>query len=285
MSKVQDLISGSEPEPETSYAMEVLTSQPSVVGLAGSVAVGAALLVATASAPVAAVPLLAAAAAESLALLFVPSNPSFRQSVDRRKRAERREQRRENLTEELSRKVDQSDSKLQQYFRMRERLESLQRLAKTRGAALSFEQLESLDEATVDYLALWLALLAMEEHYNSTDASKLERRLTDVEVQLEGDVSQADRKHLEKARSDIQSMLRRRESSRNRSLSIETAMMSMADAYEEVYQRIVANPGSSADVTSALDSAVDHLRVEEELDLAVDNELAGLLASRRAAQQ
>ena len=61
-------------------------------------------------------------------------------------------------------------------------------------------------------------------------------------------------------------------------------MLSMADTFEEVYQRVVANP-ASADVTEALDDAVERMRVEEALDFAVDTELEDLFKKRRAKKQ
>jgi hypothetical protein len=279
VSKVQDLVAGDEEE-DVSYLREMLTSQASIVGVSGAVALGAILSIPM-GVGVGAIPIVAAVAGQSIAALFVPSSPAFRSHIDRKRRRERRERRRQNLIDELSSKVDPNEPKLKGYFRMRERLESLQRLADSRGAALSDTQLESLDEASVDYLALWLALLAMQEH-GSSDVGALQQRLAQVHEQLAVVSSATDRKHLERAQSDLENMLRRRDSVRSRSLSVETAMLSMADAFEEVYQRIVANPSSASDVTRALDEAVDHLRVEEELDLAVDRELEALMSSRRA---
>jgi 3-dehydroquinate dehydratase len=167
-----------------------------------------------------------------------------------------------------------------QYLRMCEHVLSLDRLAHSRGTAFGENQIESLDEATVDYLAMWLALLAMIEHRGRDDGRSLRKKLTQVEHQLESSTSAVDRKHLERAQSDLEAMMRRRDSVKSRALSVETAMMAMGDAFEEVYQRIVANPGSASDVNHALEDAVQRLRVEEELDLAVDSELEALLSGR-----
>jgi hypothetical protein len=282
MSRIQDAIAGQEPEQKPNYLMEMLTSEASVVAMAGSVTAGAALML-VAGPAIGALPILAAVAGESLAALFVPSSPGFRASVDRRHRTQRRERRRTNLENELATKVTRDESKMKRYQRMRERVSSLSRLVKDRSAALGETQIESLDEATVDYLALWLALIAMNDPQTLQEEDGLKRRLALAEKQLKEASSPVDRKHLERAHQDLTAMLRRRESVRSRALSVDTAMLSMADAFEEVYQRIVANPSSTTDVSYALDEAIEHLRVEEELDLAVDQELESLVARRRQA--
>jgi hypothetical protein len=269
MSRIQDAIAGQEPEQKPNYLMEMLTSEASVVAMAGSVTAGAALML-VAGPAIGALPILAAVAGESLAALFVPSSPGFRASVDRRHRTQRRERRRTNLENELATKVTRDESKMKRYQRMRERVSSLSRLVKDRSAALGETQIESLDEATVDYLALWLALIAMNDPQTLQEEDGLKRRLALAEKQLKEASSPVDRKHLERAHQDLTAMLRRRESVRSRALSVDTAMLSMADAFEEVYQRIVANPSSTTDVSYALDEAIEHLRVEEELDFVVD---------------
>ncbi len=264
------------------YLKEMLISQPSVLGTTGAIAAGA-LLSIPFGLGVGVIPVLGAMAAQSIAALFVPSSPSFRESVDQRKRRERRVRRTDHLIGELQSRAHHADSRWNTYNRMIERLDSLRKIAGNRGSGLATRQLEDLEDATVDFLALWLALLSMYEHQRSVDPAGIRRRIKDIDQRLETVSSAVDRKHLEKARGDFEGVLLRRESVRTRATSVEAAMLSMADAFEEVYHRIVANPSSEADVTSALDSAVEHFRVEEELDLAVDRELEDVLSKGRAA--
>jgi hypothetical protein len=270
-----------EEEEEVSYLREVVFSQASIVGVAGAVAIGAVLSIPL-GVGIGAIPVIAAAAAQSLAALFLPSSPVFRAMIDRRKRKERREQRRERLLTELRARTKPEHPHWGRYERMMERGRSLWSLSERGGGGFD-AQMDSLAESTVDFLGLWLALLAMEEHLRDTDPNELERRLRAVDKQLEEVKTAVDRKHLEKAKADLEAMLRRRESLRTRTMTMDTAMLSMASAFEEVYQRVVAQPGALADLTAELDQALDELRVEEELDLAVDGELDRLLASRRSA--
>ena len=59
-------------------------------------------------------------------------------------------------------------------------------------------------------------------------------------------------------------------------------MLSMVDTFEELYQRVVTNP-TSGDVSVQLNDAVERMKVEEQLDLAVEAELADLFAPGRKA--
>lgn len=273
-----------EPEPEeVSYLREVITSQASVVGLSSAVVLGAVLSIPL-GVGLAAVPVIAAVTAQSLAALFLPSSPVFRAMIDRRRRRERRKQRQESLLAELSNRADPNDPNWDRYHRMVDRGRSLWTLAeRSDGAATYDAQLEALADVTVDFLGLWLAVLAMQEHHELTDAKALEKRLRTVEKQLEEVSSAVDRKHLEKAKADLEGMLKRWESLGTRAMAMDTAMLAMADAFEEVYHRIVASSGSSGELAEELNRAVEQLRVQEELDMAVDDEMERLLASRRSA--
>ena len=271
------------PDADANYLKEMVTSQASVLGLVGALGLGAVLSIPL-GIGVGAIPIIAALAVEGIAALFVPSSPVFREFVNRRKRAERRDAVRAHLVEELERRARPDSKRWRTYNKMLDRLDSLRQIASSRSTQLSDRNVEDLDDATVDYLGLWMAWLAMRERWDDVDDKGINRRLGEIRAQLAEATDAVDRKHLQKAESDLSRILERRKSLWGRAAAVEAAMLSMADTFEEVYQRVVANPGSS-EVTEALDEAVERMRVEEALDFAVDTELEDLFKKRKAKQK
>ncbi|MCP4809105.1 MAG: hypothetical protein GY913_13190 [Proteobacteria bacterium] len=270
-------------EKDVNYLQEMVTSQVSVLGLVGALGLGAVLSVPL-GLGIGAIPIIAALAAEGVLALFLPSSPVFREFVNKRKRMDQREAVRTHLLEELASKARPDDKNWRTYERMRERLSSLKSLAGNRDTSLSGRNVEDLDSATVDFLGLWVAWLAMRERWEDVDERGINRRLGEIKANLGQTDDAVDRHHLEKAASDLERILARRKSLWGRAASVEAGMLSMADTFEEVYQRVVANP-NSADAAAALDEAVERMHVEEQLDFAVDAELEGLLKKRRAGQR
>jgi hypothetical protein len=166
---------------------------------------------------------------------------------------------------------------------MRARLESQKELVKHRDSAMSDDDLERLEDASVDYLGLWLARIVMAERRNTVDVRKIQRKIAEIVDQLQRSEGAVEIRRLEKARDDLERILKRQEELWTRETSVEAAMLSMADTFEEVYQRVMTNP-KSVDVAAQLNEAVDRMKVEEELDFAVDAELGDLLRKRKAAQ-
>ena len=269
-------------EEDVNYLREMVLSSESGYGLLAAITAGA-LLSIPLGLGVGALPLLGYAAAESIAALFVPTSPVFREYILRKKRRERREASEAHLVEELQQRTEPAAAQWSTWQRMKDRLRSLDQLAQSRDTGLSARDVERLEEATVDYLGLWLAWLVMAERYRNTDPAKVERKVREITKELERDqVGAVERRRLEKAREDLSGVLDRHKSLWARAMALEAAMLSMADTFEEVYQRVVAHPMSS-EVSRELDEAVERMKVEEALDLAVDAELDVLL--RRRAHQ
>ncbi len=267
---------------EVSYFKEMVTHQASIGTMLGALSVGA-LLSIPMGLGIGAIPVLVAIAGQSIAALFVPSSPVFRKWVDDRKRGERREKAREHLIEQISSRVSENDANWAAYQRMQQRLDSLKTLAESRSSGLDQRMVEQLDDATVDFLGLWLAWLTLRERWDSVDERTLKRRIRQIDAELEkGQSAAVESHHLNKARADLQGILERRQSLWGRAASLEAAMLAMADTYEEVYQRVMANP-SASDVKVQLQEAVERMRVEEQLDLAVNTELSSVLDPKKRA--
>ncbi len=271
-----------EPE-EPSYLVEMLKTPPSKFGAIGALGLGAILSIPF-GLGLGAVPLVVYAAGAAIASMFVPGSPAFRDKVDARRRAERRGAVRAHLTEELLARVDVHAPHWSTYNRMRERVASLESVARSASTRLNQRNVESLDDSTVDFLGLWLAALTMWERWEEIDEDALKPRIAEIEDSLEEMTSDVDRKHLLKARAELMALLDRKKSLWSRATAVDTAMMTLADQFEEIYQRVIRNPNANS-LGEDVRSAIDRMRLEEEIDLEVDADLGPLLLSRRERER
>jgi len=270
-------------EKKTSYVKEMVTSQPSFYGFFGSLAAGSVLAIPF-GLGVAALPLLAYGAGTSIAAMFIPNHPAYRARVDARKRRQRREQARSHFEAEVQAKQRQHEPRWHTYQRMRERVSSLQEIAKSRRSNVSAGDIEQLEDATVNYLGMWLSLLGIEEWSQTANDRTLRRKLEQVDERLEQVKSSAERQRLLKARADFDRALTRRSQLGARKAQIDAAMLVLADTFEEVYQNVMANP-ESANVGEQLQEAVERMHIEESLGEAIDEELDELVTKRASAQR
>ena len=144
-----------------SYVREVLTSQTNLYAGLGSLALGVVLSIPFGFG-IGALPLIAFAAGDILAALHIPSLPTFRDKVDRRWRARSRQASREQLMLEIQKRAGKRAlpaATLRTYQRMYERVQSLYQRAETGHGRLAYRDVEQLDDVSLEYLALWLALL------------------------------------------------------------------------------------------------------------------------------
>ena len=264
----------------SSYVKELLFHPLNGYGLLGALATGA-LLSIPFGIGIGALPLVAFATTDAIAALFVPGSGQFRAWVDRRKRRERREATRAHLVDEIRSRVADAHPNWSAYHRMLERLKSLGEAAKRRKTALSEVDLERLDDATVSYLGLWMALLLIEERKDTMDDRQLERSIKQLDAQIEAAKSSLERARFQQAREDLLRVKERREGLTSQEASVRAALLSMVDTFEEVHQQIVTAP-TSGEAKEHLQGAVDRLRIEERLEVGIDQELADLFRARRA---
>jgi hypothetical protein len=258
---------GAEP---VSYLKEMVTHQYSLYGLLGSLALGT-LLAFPYGFGAAVIPLLCFVAGEAIAALFVPNSSLFRDRVDRKKRQERREQARAHLIAEIRRRV-QDDPSWDLYYGMCERLASLRAMVRSRPkSSVSSSDIERLEDATVDFLGLWLGRLTMHERLEALDEGALEVRLKAVSAQL-AEAQAHNRPPLMRAKTDLERILMRRERLMARQTAVEAAMLALADTFNEIYQGVMTRL-DSGDIAQQLQEAVERLHIEEDLDLGLDQDL------------
>jgi len=271
-----DLQQGDSETGKPSYLKEMLFSSTNVNITVGTLALGS-LLAIPLGVPGFALPLVALAAGESIAALFVPSSPQFRAWVDRRHRRARRDAVTRQLTEELHRRAGEHHENWDVYARLLERGVSLRRILKTRGSAvISEREVERVEDATADYLSLWLAHLSIEARLEALADADLQARLADIDRKLTRDAGNGS---LLKARTDIAELISRRNRLISRRAAVEAAMISLPDAIEEIAHSALTSI-SSDDASRRLMEAVDRLRIEEDLEASVDDELGDALPQR-----
>lgn len=273
------------PEEDVNYFLEMVKSKGNFWGLMGGLAVGSVAAIATGIAPAILIPVVAQAGLNGILGLFLPDSPVFRSMIDRKKRAERRVVARQHLEAEIRRRVPGEHNHWETYGRLAEQLKALHRTAKAQDTTLTLQDVERLDDSTLDYLRLWLARIILHERKQSSDVRKIEARLAKVEHELKTtELPFMDRQRLERAREDLDKVLKRRASYDRSEHSMAASMISLAEAFTELHHRITANP-TGEDWGSYVENTVERMAVTEELDFAADFELDRAVALSRGARE
>lgn len=253
-----------------SYLQAMLSSPTNIYTGLGAAALGTALSFPFGFA-VAMIPVVCFAAGEAIASMYVPNLPTFRASVDLKYQRKRRELTRRHLLSELAGRLSKDAAEISAYRRMLKRIASLRTLAAHRKSSITEADVERLDDSCVDYLSLTLARLLLEERRHAIDVPALKARQQSIEKQLASPSGAAERGIMNKALDDVSIVLSRYRQLESRKLAVEAAMLSMPDTVEEIYHNIIANPNSSKAV-SHLQSAVERLQLEKELDYGIDGD-------------
>ena len=261
-----------------SYVKEMLKHQYSWYGLLGSVAAGTMLSIPFGLGP-ALLPVVGYLASTSLAALFVPGSRKFRDKVDRKTREKERETTRTHLIQEITKRVGPDHQFWEMYARLLDRTGALRRVSVERGGAVGQDDIDRLDDATVDFLGLWLGRIAISERDRMFSEDELKSRVANLEKDLESVNEPADKRRIQKAITDLKQLVKRRQEMKSRDAAAEASMLAMADTFDEVYQRVMANPTSNEAVATELRSAVDRMNVEEELDHVLFDEVEAMLQS------
>lgn len=273
---------------EHSYLKEMLTHPANFGALCSSVIAGSATLVFSGVAPLALVPVVGYLGLAAVASLFVPDSPIFREYIRRRKGKERRELSRSHLREQIDALVPRAlpeghasgrkDWRHEYraywpiYDRLRQRFAQLAHHRAAGTVRISPYDLDRLDDATLDFLRLFHARLLIRQRLMSIEPGQVQKEIDRIGYQLEHlGSSDADALRLERARDDLRALLDRHRSLIARDTSAAASLASMADTFEEVFQRLAT--GSEEGVSEFLHGAAERLQIEEDLALEVEAEL------------
>jgi len=271
-------------ERQPSYLWAMLSSQTNVYAALGSLAL-ATLLSIPYGFGIGALPLIAFAAGEVIAAVHIPSLPAFRRHVDRQWRQRARDASRQSLLAEIEARGRRTAAYQQNraaYQRMSSRIASLYHRAEDDRSRLPIADVERMEEATIEYLAMWLALLVMDERGDAVKPREIEARIAELDREIANPRPGSDLRQLQKAHDEYQAVLERHHRLLSRRRAIEAAMLSMPDRLEEIYQTIMTSP-LSEDVGGRLDEAIARLRLQEDIEAELAADIAEAMPAASGA--
>ncbi len=200
---------------------------------------------------------------EALAALTVPSLPAFRAGVDRDQRHQRREQRRLQLLTEISHHGD--TAALTTYQHMLGRVHALYQTAGDSRTTLTRDDVEKLEDLTVDYLGLCAVNLSLKQRKDHASDELATKRIAGLQAQLQGKgLAEDEERQLRSALAEYTEVMNRSRRLALRRSALEASLVSMPDKMEEVYQLVITSPYSS-DMGSKLEESLSRLRLAEEV--------------------
>lgn len=259
---------------QPSYLRAMLTSSGNTYAALGSLAT-ATLLSIPFGFGVGAIPLIAFAAGEAIAAMYVPSMSTFRARVDRRHRQAVREATRQNLFDEIdrrSRSKQNFEQIVRRYRRMTEHVDSLYSLAADSRTQLSAPDVERLEDAGLEFLCVHLALMIIDDRTASINPREIAQRIDAIDRDLASPRQGSDLRALQKARADYQNLLLRHSRMLSRKTVLEAASLSMPDQMEEIYQTIITAPMADG-LGDKLADALDSLRLQEDIESELAQDL------------
>ena len=263
---------------DPSYVLEMLRSTPNVYAGLIAAAVGGVLALPF-GLGVGLLPLLTFAAGDAIAAMFVPGSATFRHKVDTKYARRRREKIRDHLLQQLSKRKLQNTQRAGVYKRICDRINSLRKLAGDSATVIGGNDIDRLEDASVDYLGMWLALAVLEDRERSLSANELAKKIGSINEQLES-ADAANRQRLVRAKNELLELSQTATRLAARRTGLEAALLTLPDSIEELHHALVINPGSQ-DSREKLRDAVAKMHIEEDLDLAVEDELESIAPVRR----
>lgn len=209
---------------------------------------------------------------EALAALTIPSLPSFRAGVDREQRHQARDQRRLQLLTELSNYGD--TAAINTYQHMLKRVQALYQTASDSRTQLTREDVEKLEDLTVDYLGLCVVNLSLKQRKDHASDEVAAKRIAGLQAQLQNKgLPQDEERQLRNALAEYTEVMNRSRRLAVRRSALEATLVSMPDKMEEVYQLVITSPYSS-DMGSKLEESLSRLRMAEEVAAEFDSPYA-----------
>ncbi len=256
----------------------MLTSQGNMYAGLGSVA-AAALLSIPFGFGIGSLPLIAFAAGELIASMFIPDLITFQDSVDKKFRVSSRENSKKRLLEEIQVRVNKKgmfDQTFKTWSRMTDRVNALYRHAADTSTNLPLIEIEKLDDATIEFLCIWLARLVIEDRAESINMKDIQERIAGIDRELTAARSGVDVRQLQKARAEYVAMVERYRRMLSRKTAIDAALLSMPDQLEEIFQTIMTTPLAEG-IGSRLEESIEKLRLQEDIDAELSEDLEAAL--------
>lgn len=207
--------------------------------------------------------------AEILAALMVPDLPGFRAHLDREHHAKERERRRAALIGELH-GYDDSDA-LASYEQMRARVAALHRTAADSRTSLTQQDVEKLEDLTVDFLGLCVVNQSLKQRKDHANEEVAQKRIASIQQQLQNkSPAEEEGRQLRNALAEYGEIVSRSRRLASRRHALEAMLIAMPDKMEEVYQLVMTSPYSS-DTGGKLEESLSRLRMDEEVAAEFDD--------------
>ncbi len=217
---------------------------------------------------------------EVLAALAIPEFPSFKAWVDREHRRQSRVQRQSRLLDELASLGD--SSALANYRHMVSRVQALYMTASDTRTTLTSEDVEKLEDLTVDYLGLSVVNASLRQRKDRAGEEMVLSRIAGIQTQLQKPgLPDEEQRQLRSALAEYTEVMNRSRRLAVRRSALEATLISMPDKMEEVYQLVITSPYST-DMGSKLEESLSRLRIAEEVAAEFDE--SPMLATELSAE-
>ncbi len=205
---------------------------------------------------------------EILAALAVPELPPFRAWVDRDLRHRARVQRQRQLVAELTAHGDSRS--LETYQQMWSRVQALYQTAQDCRTTLTREDVEKLEDLTVDYLGLCAVNLSLRQRKDTSNEDIAVKRIASLTSLLDNkNLPEDEARPLRAALAQYNEVLQRSRRMAVRRSTLEATLVSMPDKMEEIYQLVITSPYST-EMGSMLEESLSRLRIAEEVAAEFD---------------
>jgi len=205
---------------------------------------------------------------EVLAALGIPELPPFKAWVDREHRRQTRAQRQSRLLDELASLGDSNS--LANYRHMLSRVQALYMTASDSRTTLTHEDVEKLEDLTVDYLGLSVVNLTLKQRKDRASEELVVNRIAGIQTQLQKPgLPEDEQRQLRSALAEYTEVMNRSRRLAVRRSALEATLISMPDKMEEVYQLVITSPYST-DMGGKLEESLARLRIAEEVAAEFD---------------
>ena len=206
---------------------------------------------------------------EVLAALGIPELPLFKAWVDREHRRQSRAQRQSRLLDELASLGDAAA--LANYRHMISRVQALYMTASDTRTTLTSEDVEKLEDLTVDYLGLSVVNASLRQRKDRAGEELVVNRIAGIQTQLQKPgLPDDEQRQLRSALVEYTEVMNRSRRLAVRRSALEATLISMPDKMEEVYQLVITSPYST-DMGSKLEESLSRLRIAEEVAAEFDD--------------
>ena len=226
----------------------------------------------------AAFPLLVTLGVETVACLFVPDMPSFRRWADQQRRTLSRKEAVDRAFAEISRRcanTNQYQKYLEKFLAVDQRVRSVLDVAERKTGVLRIEDLDRISDVPAEYLGLHLSLLVMDERSKSVDMRDIERKLRQIQSQIESPDVGTDVDELQSARTEYEGLIARHQRMLSKRSSIEAALLTLPDQLAEIYQMVIGN-GPQTD-SGKLSDAIANLRLRQDIESELSDDFSGAI--------